>query len=828
MKDPDLSARVQATGLPLVARLDEIAGALEESRVIVLRADPGTGKSTLAPIAFMDSLGGKIFVLEPRRAAAQGIAARIARILGERAGERAGYSVRLKREVSAATRIEVVTDGIMLRRLQESPAMLDEEGCAVVFDEFHERSARADLALALVMDLLRMGAKARVAIMSATMDAEKIAAAFNARMIDCPGKIYPLEISHHPLPGKGWLGAECAAALANILFDEFSKKDANASAGDILAFLPGKGEIAACQNHLLELGLDKSFDVLALHGGLSLEQQRGIIAGREQGLRRVILSTNVAETSLTIPGVELVVDSGYARILRLHPPSGMNRLSLERASQASAAQRAGRAARLGPGRCVRLWAAGNPGPAEAAPEIRRSDIAWAALECLLWGARRPSDLFWPEAPTDAAWENAVELLRDLGAAQGTPPEATQTGRDMARLGLEPRLARLCIAGRELGAPELACAAAALLSERDTSARGRQRDFADLLRDAGPGLLRAAQARESALDLLRRMGLPGNTVWKERDLALLGAMLARAFPDRLGKRDPIEAVFRFPSGREARAPEDFSRADWLCALEVDPGERLGRIALALALDEEAALGAIANKIHIETSAQWEGLAPRLVETKKAGRIILSSVGKPCRRAAIAPLLPAMLRERGIATLFKDAQAAERLLARARFYESRSTDVASFRRDTRWSDATLIEEAEFWLGPFVWGGAESGKGDIIDARGLRDAIAARIGYDEMRLLDSRVPDSFALPSGRSRFFDYSSGEPVARLRLQDAFDAAIPRTIMGAQVVFHLLSPADRPVQITRDLDGFWKGSYKEARKEMKARYPKHRWPERPGG
>jgi len=852
----DIRSSIAATGLPLVPHLDAICDALGKKGSVVLRADPGSGKSTLVPLALLDRFGGRVVMLEPRRAAVVGITSRLAELLGESVGGVAGYAVRLDRKVSARTRIEVITEGLLVRRLQENPSMFDGNAASwtVIFDEFHERSVHTDLALAFVLDLRRMGAKVRLVIMSATMDADKVAACIdgaggdtsapgNTPVIDCPGRVFPVEISHLPLPRRGALGKECAAALADILAKERASTENPAPPhGDVLVFLPGRREIAACAGHLKERGLDWDFEVEMLHGSLPLEKQRRIIAPGKCAKRRVILSTNVAETGLTIPGVGLVVDSGYARIQRFHIPSGMNRLSLEPISENSAGQRAGRAGRVGPGRCIRLWVA-EARPAETAPEIRRVDISAAVLECLLWGVAKIDDLPWPDIPAQAAWDSALELLEELGAvdAQGKP---TKTGRRMAGLGLEPRLARLCIAGRELGKASLACAAAAALSGQDA---GEDSDFTarlSALRNK-PSDPWVKKVMENAADLLRRLGLSRFDKWNAADEADIGEMMAIAFPDRIAKRRNIgdagneaahplppaafgEGIFRFPSGREARCGIPLAGAEWLCALEVDSGERTGHIRLAVPIDREIALRALKKRIFLEKAVEWNGLSPRLTESKKAGRILLEEKRRPCRRDELVPFLPAMLREQGLSALPWDENrgSAKKLLERIRFYARRAMPDSAETGAASWNDETLADESSQWLAPYVWGGNDTGRGNIIDSESLCNALAARLSWKEKREMDRLAPGDFALPSGRKRPVDYGTGEPVVRLRLQDAFGVSGSRAIMGVPIVFHLLSPADRPVQITRDLDGFWTGSYPEVRKEMRGRYPRHKWPENP--
>ncbi|MCL2600912.1 MAG: ATP-dependent helicase, partial [Treponema sp.] len=789
MTGVDIRGCIAATGLPLVPHLDAICDALEENGSVVLRADPGSGKSTLVPLAILDRFGGKVVMLEPRRAAVLGIASRVAELLGEGVGGCAGYAVRLERRVSARTRIEVITEGLLVRRLQENPSMFEASppgadpgagGWTVIFDEFHERSVHTDLALAFVLDLRRMGAKVRLVIMSATMDAGKVAAAIHGGdgetrtgngtpIMECPGRVFPVDVSYHPLPRRGNLGRECAVALADILaLERGDGKDGTTPWGDVLVFLPGRGEIAACAGHLKERGFDRHFEIETLHGSLPLEKQRSIVAPQKRAGRRVILSTNVAETGLTIPGVTLVVDSGYARIQRFHIPSGMNRLSLEPVSESSAGQRAGRAGRLGPGRCIRLWARGESRPAETAPEIRRIDISAPVLECLLWGVREMDELPWPDRPGQAAWDSALELLGELGAVEaadaGAKAGPTKAGRQMAGLGLEPRLGRLCIVGRDLGKASLACAAAAILSGHD-SGDNDDNDFVTRLSvlrtgfDGGGGSPWAKKAGQSAADLLRRLGGAGFAPWNLEDEANIGEMMALAFPDRIArKRNPDDAestvaaaapteIFRFPSGREARCRMPFAGTEWICALEVDSGERTGYIRLAVPVSRETALAALEKRTFLEKAVEWKGLVPRLAETRKAGRILLDEKRRPCRRDELVPFLPAMLRDQGLAVLpwNENRGAPQKLLERIRFYAGHASPAPD-AGSQGWDAESLVDDASQWLGPYVWGGNETGKGNIADADALCAALAARLGWEEKRRMDKLVPDSLDLPSGR----------------------------------------------------------------------------------
>ncbi|MFP3089254.1 ATP-dependent helicase HrpB [Treponema sp. TIM-1] len=826
---------LRETGLPLVPRLGEICGALEERGLAVVRSDPGTGKSTLLPLALVDhpaSMNGRILMLEPRRAAAVGIGVRMADLLGEKIGERIGYSVRLERRLSPRTQVEVLTEGLLVRRLQGDP---DLEGIStVIFDEFHERSVHTDLALALILDLRRMGRKVRLLIMSATMDAARIGAfidsvenrtgADKTPVFDCPGRVFPVKIEYRPVSDRVPLGIACAQALLGVLETE--------KTGDVLVFLPGKGEIRAAARILEEALPGEGWQVLPLHGGLPLVKQREVIAphtGPGKKLRRIILATNVAETGLTVPGITLVVDSGYARIERFHLPTGMNRLIREPISRQAADQRAGRAGRLMPGRCIRLWEESLPRPAETDREIGRIDLAGPVLESLLWGARGREELPWPDMPPESAWDRALELLRRLGAADGDR-RATTRGREIARLGLHPRLGALCLAGQAAGQGGLAAVSAAILSERDGSGILEDADFRRrlaLVRQAREGIGNTPWVTgilRTAGDLLKRLGSgAGDLSWNPGEEASVGDLLRAAFPDRIARLQGGRR-FRFVSGREGTLEGPLGEAEWLVAVEVDAGERAARIALAAPLSPAGALAALAGEIRTHTAVSWQDLIPRTTVTRRAGKLVISEERRPGSREEILPELPVLLRDKGLGILPWD-EGARRLLDRIRFFAAsgggEGPDAA------QWTDEALSRTASDWLGPELWEGRDRGKGPVIDGTGLARALEARLGWKQKQDLDRRVPDFFILPNRKKRPLDYGSGEPVLRLRLQDAFGIGEEKRILGIPVVFHLLSPADRPIQITADLPGFWAGSYGGVRKELRGRYPKHFWPEDPG-
>ncbi|AEF82785.1 ATP-dependent helicase HrpB [Leadbettera azotonutricia] len=846
----------EAESLPLYQHLDAICAAMAAYSAAIVRSDPGSGKSTLVPLALLNHFEergdhGRIIMLEPRRAAAAGLAARMADLIGEELGSTVGYRVRLERKVSKDTRIEVLTEGLFLRHIQSDPSLNGVS--AVVFDEFHERSVFTDLALALVADLRRMGSKVKILVMSATMDAQKAAAFLGdvlypegdqkIPIIDVPGKVFPVETEYRPLPQKTYLGKEVGAALCDI----FQNRDGE---GDALVFLPGKREIADAEAALVRAGLGENFEILALHGSLPLREQRKIIspgqadkAGRDksgQKKSRIILSTNLAETSLTIPGISLVIDSGFVRLERFHIPTAMNRLSLEACSLQSADQRRGRAGRLGPGSCIRLWNKNDPRPVETEPEICRTDLSNLVLECLLWGASGPDSLGWLEAPLASSWEKALENLVRLGCAQpntGTGGvKITSKGRLVTQLGLDPRLGCLCIAGKEKGSVDLACASAALLTDRDNSGIKGDGDFRNRLAELrnNPYSPWTRTIAENAGDLKRRLKEDSKIAfsWTAGEEADAGELLAHAFPDRIAQRQEndagINGKFRFVSGREGIIEGALKNSEWIVAAEADAGERSAAIRLAAPVSNDTALSLLKSDLATELSVEWKGLIPRTMARRKAGRLVISEEKRISTREEAQADLGRLLAEKGLEILPWDEGKGEarNLLSRIRFFAQKA-DLPNIAMDPSfWTEEALIQDAPAWLGPFIWEGKKQDSAAVFSNSSLKNALQTRLGWGLSPLLEKQVPETFVLPNARPRHIDYSSGKPEIRARLQDCFGIKTHPAILGTPLVFQLLSPADRPIQITSDLPSFWKGSYADVRKDMRGRYPKHKWPENP--
>jgi ATP-dependent helicase HrpB len=821
---------LSATGLPLLPFLPGISAELEAHRLLVLTAEPGAGKSTLVPPFLMEApwlAGKKIIMLEPRRLAAAAVASRIADLLGEPLGKRAGYRVRSSSRVSRETRVEVVTEALLTRAIQNDP-LLGGVGL-VIFDEFHERSIHADLAMALTLEVRRARPDLALLVMSATIDGGRVSAFLGgAPALSCPGRLHPVETRHIPVQDRQRWEDAVSAALPRVVEE---------TEGDVLVFLPGVPEIRRVSTRI-SAALAGRIEIQGLHGSLPLEEQRRVLAGGTENVgphggqggagarRRVVLATSIAETSLTVPGVRVVADAGWARLTRFHPATGLDRLVTERVSVSAAEQRRGRAGRLGPGVCYRFWRETEGLLAHPEPEILRSDLAGLVLECALWGARSPEGLAWLDPPPAAAWGQAGEVLAMLGLTGEAGP--TALGRQVAGLGLSPRLGVLALEGARRGAPALAAACAALLQDRDGSAISGDPDLRLRLemvrtgRGGGDGW-RAGAERE-ARRILGRMGLRDDARWSAEEERSVGGLLAHAFPDRIARRER-DGGYRFVTGRAAAFPGRpsaptalASRAaeEWVVAPETDAGETAGTIRLAAPLTEGEAEEALLPVTVEEVEIRWTRLVPRAHRFTRAGRLTLTERPAPLPPQAVAASLEERLAREGIGILPWNEK-SRRLLERVRFWGAHGKGASGVDL----SDAGLAARAAEWLAPHL----ALGGGPVLTPEKLSAALRGLLGADRGRL-DAEVPESLVLPTGGRRGMDYSGGAPAVEARIQEVFGLAASPLVCGVPVVFRLLSPAGRPLQVTTDLSGFWKGSYAEVRKEMRGRYPRHYWPEDP--
>jgi len=827
------------TSYPIDTILPKLKETVLQNASIILHAPPGAGKTTRVPLALLDVFlpeMGRIVMLEPRRIAAVSTARWMARSLNEQVGKTVGYSIRFDTKRSEKTRIEVVTEGILTRRIQSDPCL---EGTAmVIFDEFHERSIHADLALALCLDVRKqLRQDLKILVMSATLDYGPISALLgNAPVIASSGKIFPVE-ERYLEERPGHISLRMTAAIKTAL---------NETNGDILAFLPGAGEIRACAKELQEpLNIQEGrISLHPLYGDLPFEEQeRAIMPSRDR--RKIVLATNIAETSLTIEGVHVVIDSGLTRMLRYDPSTGMNRLVTVPVSQASAEQRKGRAGRLGPGVCYRLYHKHDLQGMRpfTLPEMLASDLSSLALELAAWGVKDPSTLSWLDAPPAAAWDSGVRLLKDLGGLDRSG-SITSLGRAMARLPLHPRLSRLMMRAQELGCVQCGADLAAILTERDLL-RKRAEDRVikdpdvserlDLLRawragkgaaeSADPSALRAVE--RTAAQLMRLMpGVSGTAPRDTVDPEKIARLLLCAYPDRLCKRrEEGNRTYVLVGGRGVRLSPDSHLVSNACliAITVDAGEKAeGFIHVAASVTEELVRSECKACIDTVRSVEWDRKEGRIIAAtvERLGALLLSQRPFTPTNEEAAPIVCEAIRTTGGILLFskeaRQMQARAGLMKRA-FPEETWPDL---------SDEQLLSKPEEWLLPWL-GGIRSAEG--ISKLNVLPALKARLSREQARLLDERAPVSIVVPGGHSVALDYTSGNiPVLAVKLQEMFGLADTPMIAGnrVKILLHLLSPARRPVQITQDLKGFWNTAYQQVKKDLKGRYPKHPWPDDP--
>jgi ATP-dependent helicase HrpB len=822
------------SGLPVEECIPGLRAALAGVGMAVLQAPPGAGKTTIVPLRLLDERwleGRRIVVLEPRRLATRAAARRMASLRGEEVGGTVGFTTRDERRVSGVTRIEVVTEGVLTRRLQHDPEL---PGTGIVlFDEHHERNLQGDLGLALALDVrASLRPDLRLLVMSATLDGEKVARLLGgdgdpAPIIASAGRAHPVDVRwlpRAPVTGPRRRGGQrdrlepaVASAVERALRDERT--------GDVLVFLPGAGEIRRVESLLAEAGVDA--DLRPLFGALPTADQDAALQPSPPGRRKVVLATDIAETSLTVEGVRVVVDAGQARVPRYDPRTGMTALQTVTASKASAEQRAGRAGRIEPGVAYRLWskmdhAARRP---FAAPEITQVDLAPLVLELACWGDPGGASLRWLDPPPGRPVEEGRQLLVLLGALDGDG-RPTELGRRMADLPLHPRLARMVAVAADRGRGFEACLLAALLEERDVL-RGRPDevpiDVAERVRLlAEPGARhpqadgRAVRAaRDRAHDLARRAGAEARDV----DPHQCGSVLSLAYPERVAQGRG-GGRFRLRSGSGAWAPKNdpLATETFLVAADVDAGTKAdGRIRVAAALTpDDLPLG----EVEEATALTWERGRDELVArvTRRLGALDLGTYDS---RPAPGPATTAALLQRVRSTKL----AALRWTDPARSLQQR---VAFLHRHLGepWpdlADATLLAAVDEWLAPLLAGA--TGRADL-EAIDMVTVLRGRLGWQQAGTIDQLAPAQLSLPAGRRVHVDYGPDPPAVAVRVQQVFGLREHPTVAGVPLVLHLLSPADRPVQVTSDLPGFWAGSWLDVRKAMAGRYPKHSWPEDP--
>jgi ATP-dependent helicase HrpB len=797
----------------------------------VLQAPPGAGKTTLVPLALRDEpwvAGQRIVMLEPRRLAARAAAHRMAFLLGESVGETVGYRVRMDSRVGPRTRIEVVTEGILTRVLQDD-ATLDGVAC-VIFDEFHERSVHADVGLALTLETQRLvRPDLRVLVMSATLDTAPVARLLgDAPVITSEGRLFPVETRYTP-PRPDVPLPVAVARVVRAALEECE--------GDLLVFLPGAREIAAVERLLAEAALPGHVFVAPLFGAMPLDAQDRAIAPAPPGERKIVLSTSIAETSLPIEGTRVVIDSGVSRVPRFSPRTGMTHLETTRVTRAAADQRRGRAGRVAPGTCYRLWPEHETAQLLpfASPESLEADLAPLLLDLAVAGAGDPRQLQWLDPPPAAALAQAAELLRELEAI-GAEGQATPHGRQMAALGAHPRLAHMMLraSARSLGA--LGADVAAILGQRDLlcgiggpppADLGLRLDLLRTRRSKAPtgnaqidhgGVQRA---RTEAAQWRRQLGARPD----DYDDGAIGELVALAYPDRLARRREGKHprfVMRDGGGAVVREEDALATSPWLAIAETDGRSPHARVFLAAPIGEEAVARAFASQIEERETVEWDSAAG---EVRALRRVMLGKIG--LSEHAITNPDPSLVRDairsaierEGLEILpwSDEARALRQRLAFLHAHDSSWPDV---------SDHALLQRFETWIGPRLDRVRRRTDLAKIDMHG---ALESLLDTTQRRLLADLAPTHIVVPSGSRIPVNYeSAGSPALFVRLQEMFGCVdTPRLMRGkVPVTLHLLSPASRPVQVTRDLAGFWRTAYFDVRKDLKGRYPKHHWPDDP--
>ncbi len=819
------------SGLPIDEALAPLADALRDAgRNAVVVAPPGAGKSTVVPLALLEApwvRGRRIVMLEPRRLATRAVAERMASTLRERVGDTVGYRMRLETRVGKRTRIEVVTEGVFTRMLQSDPAL--EGVAAVLFDEYHERSLHADVGLAFALDAQRhLAPELRVLAMSATIDGARVAALLgSAPVVESLGRMFAVDVHY---VGKGLPALPGGPEPIDAVVARAVHRALDGSMGDVLVFLPGAGEIRRVERRLRdELALGTGIDVLPLYGELAPGEQDAALAPARASRRKIVLATNIAETSLTIDGVRVVVDSGLERRSVFDPVTGMSRLETQRIARASAEQRAGRAGRTAPGVCYRLWSesADRSLAAYAAPEIAVADLVPLALDLAAWGTAA-EELRWLDAPPAATLAGARDLLTRLGALDESG-RITPHGRAMQQLAAHPRLAHMLLKGAEHRAPAAAAKLAALLSERDLLRAGnRDSDIRTRLetlqRGSGDrGVLERVRRAERAY--LRELGASDDA---RVDAADPGWLLALAFPDRVGKRRPGgEGRYQLANGRGATfaTPEAIAREELIVAVALDDREREAQIQLAAPLARGDLLEHFASELVTRDEVIWDARAEAVIarRTVRFGELVLDE--KPLVDLPPGATGTALLE--GLSALGLDALPWD---DDARTFAARCEFVRKLGRGDLgdWPDFTppALAADLAWLEPYLDGVTRRAHFARIPLIG---ALRARLTQAQQRKLDELAPTHITLPTGTRTPIDYlDDNAPCASMRMQEVFGLAATPRIGGSAVpvTFKLLSPAHRPLQVTRDLASFWRNAYVEVRKDMRGRYPRHHWPENP--
>ena len=805
--------------LPVVSIVEELKERLINENTLLVNATPGAGKSTILPLVLLNEawLGDKkIVMLEPRRIAARSIAERMASLLGEEVGGTVGYRIRFDNRVSEQTRIEVVTEGILTRMLHTDNAL--ENVGMVIFDEFHERSIFADVALALCRESQQvLRPDLRMMIMSATLNLPELSSLLNCNVVQCEGRQYPVEIEYTG-GNDVYMIPEMTAQVV--------KKALNETDGDVLVFLPGEGEIKKCEK-LLSADR-KNYQLHPLYGQLPSNKQRAAIMLDLQGRRKVILATSIAETSLTIEGVKVVVDCGFGRIQRFDPRSGLSRLETIQISKDSADQRAGRAGRLGPGKCYRMWSKATHEQLtdHRVPEILDSDLADLALDLIQWGVVDPMQLIWLTPPPKGAFAQSIELLKELGAIENG--NITEHGKALHRLPCHPRIAHLLLQANGKEELALACDLAAVLEERDPMPKETGIDVN--IRIETLRKLRAEGRLGKKFKRIEKISASYRTLMKCAesnelvDPYLTGLLLVHAYPERIAHaRVGNNAQFKLANGSIAMVGhrDDLADEPWLAVAHLNARDGMGKIFLASPLDPTD-LAPLLKKMEVIT---WETRKGGLIaaEELRIGNIVLQSkpLPEPDEEHKVKSICEAIQKEGERLLVFNDE---------VQQWQNRVMSLRKWRPADRWpnvSTAALLATNHEWLAPYLH---SVRKNEDLKRINLKEVLHFHLSLEQQKALNELAPERIKVPSGSSIKIDYqANGEvPVLAVRLQEVFGLADTPTINEGKtkLVMHLLSPGFKPVQVTSDLKSFWNNTYFEVKKELKRRYPKHAWPDDP--
>ena len=807
------------TDLPIDKVIPEILSTLQRETTCVLQAEPGAGKTTRVPLALLTSeylQDQRIIMLEPRRIAARGAAEFMAQQLNETCGETVGYRMRQDSKIGPKTRIEVVTEGVFLRMLHEDPSL---EGVGlVIFDEFHERNMDSDVALALVLqsrELFRDQHVLRLLVMSATLDTEPLAQFLNCPVISSEGRSFPVEVVFHDvvIPRK---------SLLDAIFTKI-KYALEQHAGSVLVFLPGQSEITQLQQRLQErFAGDDSLIIAPLYGQLPMENQRHAIKPAPVSQRKVVLATNIAESSITIEGVDIVIDSGWSKVSRYDANNGMSRLHYQRISKASAVQRSGRAGRVAAGVCYRMWTAQQQHQLHPydVPELLQADLTTVAIRLLAWGCQTLDELEWLDKPKASAFSNALQVLQSLDAIDHQ--QLTPHGELIAEIPTHPRLAHMLLRGAQWGVAFQAAQLVALLEERDPL-RQAGVDIDKRVQWLSHGGYQAKRMNSRVQQLLKLV----KNQSKKSELSS-AVLLAQAFPDRIAQlRSLSTGEYKLANGRGVALDHQDDLFGQKYLLVADVGGAAGRstdtIFLAAALDEEEFKQHLAGRIVTQEVAQWNDRLGRFEAERRQcwGELVISKT--PMRDVGAELVVNALLahiENKGLDILPWNEQTIH-WLARAKFVERYALDPEW----PQWDDQSLMESLSDWLGPFI---GHVKNLDALKKIDLKNILQARLNWNQQQMLEDFAPCQLKVPTGRHVSIDYCGEQPVLAVRMQEMFGCPISPTVANGKVkvLLHLLSPAQRPLAVTSDLASFWQNAYQDVKKDMKGRYPKHYWPDDP--